>query len=126
MITIKKCTLEDYTFNEKNSSPGEKPSREYPGHAPELALDIKSIIVEEKTAILKTLKTGQTVEFTINQQITISVPDFKLKDYVDINHEAKGEGSGIVSSIEDLDLSMEDDEYQEVTITLESGYAERL
>lgn len=126
MIKINKCTLEDYTFDEKNSSPGEQASREYPGHASELSLDIKSIMVEEKTILLKQLKVGTPIEFNIDQSISIPVPNFKLKEHEDINIDVKGEGNGEILEIKGFEDFTDDEEYQEVELILTKGYADRL
>lgn len=126
MIKINNCSLEDYKLDEKNSIPEEKPSRLDPGHASEIALEIKSIMIEEKTALIKTLKEGLTVSFDIDQEIDHEYYDRRKKDYIDVKLSVKGEGQGEVKELKYFDDSMEDDEYQEVEVVLTNGYGDRL
>lgn len=126
MIKINKCYLEDYSIDEKNSVKEEKASFDYPGHKAEIALNIKSIMVEEKTILLRELKIGKTVNFNIDQNISYEYYDKKKKDYDDANLYVKGEGSGEIIEIKYYEDSCEDDEFQEVEIILSEGYAENL
>ena len=121
-----KGSLVKYKINEKNSVRGESPSRDYPGHGAELALDITSIAIEHKTSVIKQFKVGQEIEFLINEDVTIFVPNYRNKEDDEIDYAAEGSGSGTITEISQIDESLEDDEYQEVIITLKNGYAEGL
>ena len=121
-----KCSLVKYKINEKNSVKEERPSRDYPGHGSELALDITSIAIENKTSIIKQFKVGQEIGFLINEDVTIFVPNYRNKEDDEINYSAQGSGSGTITEISQLDESLENDEYQEIIITLKNGYAEGL
>jgi hypothetical protein len=111
--------LEKYRFNRKNSSPGSRATRFDPGNPPEVAIDIDVLSVEGRTDVLKKLKVGQTLSFVIDQ-------DLLLNDRGDINeYYARGEGEGEIVEI-NIDEGCLDDEYQEIQIVLNNGYAEGL
>jgi hypothetical protein len=120
-----KISLGDYTFNEKNSNKGEKQTRLDPGCPPEVALDIGSIYIEAKTSDLKKLKIGTVIEFNIDEEITLTVPNYKAKEDEEVSYYARGEGCGDIEDVE-LDDALDDDEYQEVRVVLRGGYGERL
>lgn len=126
MISIQKCTVSKYQWDEKNSIKGESQSYHSPGHSPLIAIEIQEIIIEEKTVLLKQLKIGSTLAFKIKQMITIDVPNFKTKEYDEVEFDVTGEGSGEISELSFLDQTYPDDEYQELTIKLSKGFAEDL
>lgn len=126
MYNIQKCQLAVYTLNEPNSTPAEAADLTYPGHPALWALDIKSITVEEKTALLKQLNVGSEITFNIDQEITLFIPNLKTKEYDDLSFMVEGEGRGEISEILDLDITLDDNEYQEISIKLIRGFAENL
>jgi hypothetical protein len=126
MINLKNVTLDEYTFNEKNSSRGESSTRSSDRTPMSLAFDIKEIIVKEKTGLLKKISMGDTISFTINQEVEISYPNYRTKEYETQSFDVSGSGQGEVSEELQFDTMMQDDEVQEVTICLSEGYAERL
>lgn len=125
-MTLTNITLIEYSLDEKNSRKEEKPTRLDPGCPREIAINIKKIIVYDKVSLLKKLQIGQTIEFEINQDLEFTVPNFKIKEYEDITEYVKGKGEGEILEMEKLDLMNEDDEYEEISITLSNGYAEGL
>lgn len=126
MINIQKSLLLKYSLNAANSVQGEAQSYDYPGHDSETAIDISEISIEEKTILLKLLNIGASINFKIDQEITIPVPNVKTQEYDDFKFYARGEGSGEILEISEFDLNFDDDEYQEITIKLTKGYAENL
>ena len=114
MSKFKKSYLINYGLNKKNTTRGSKQTSLDPGYPPEIAIDIKSIEVEEKTALLKTLKVGQFIEFKIDQ-------DLSLEE--DRSYYASGNASGFIKSF-DLDAQCDCNEYQCVEIELLEGYNE--
>lgn len=126
MITVQKCTVSKYEWDEKNSIKGEKQSYNSPGHSQIIAIEIKEIIIEEKTVLLKLLAIGSTIAFKIMQEISIDIPNFKTKEYDEQKCEVTGDGSGEISELSFIDLSLPDDEYQEVSIKLIKGYSDNL
>lgn len=126
MIKINQCYLENYTFNEKESTPEVKPTQYEPGEGASISLDIKSIRLEEKTVLLKKLQVGQNIEFKLNQGITINVPNHKIKEYEDVNIDISGMGSGEILEVLEFDEQCEDEEYQDVEVVLNHGKAEFL
>lgn len=127
-MTLTNVTLTEYSLDEKNSRKEEKPTRLDPVCPREIAIDIKKITVNMKVALLKKLRVGQTIEFNIDQDLEFSVPNFKIKEDQDVTEYTKGKGRGEILEMEKLDLmnDYEDDEYEEITITLSNGYAEGL
>jgi hypothetical protein len=123
---INKCIVSKYEWDEKNSEKGEAQSYDSPGYKPTFAINIKEIIVEEKTILLKKLLIGSKLEFKISQEIEIDVPNYKSKEYEAVSFEVTGDGSGIISELSAIDLMAADDDYQEMTIKLEKGFAESL
>lgn len=121
-------TLIDYSLDEKNSRKEEKPSKLDPGSPREIAINIKKIAVEMKVSELKKLQVGQTIEFEINEYLQFTVPNFKTKEYEDISEYVKGNGQGEIFEMDKIDLmnEYEEDEYEEIMITLSNGYAEGL
>jgi hypothetical protein len=122
MIEIKKVSVDNYKIDLKNSRKKERPTMTDPGSPASLAIDIYRISVEDKSALLKTLSVGKTIRFKIDQDLLLTHP----KKDIDMEHYANGWGEGEISSIENFDKNCEDDETQEITINLESGYAEEL
>lgn len=120
MKTFKNTCLDKYKLNKKNTFPGSKPTRLDPGNPPEVAIDITEVYIEDKTSVLKSLKVGDEIKFFIKQDLQL----FRDGEYYD--HYTEGEGAGTVSGIENFEESCSDDEYQEIAVTLEDGYAEGL
>lgn len=117
-----KFILEKYNINYKNSTPAEDESRTSPSYPQELAVDIQSIRQELTTKEIKKIKAGEKFEFEIEQHIEVSANNSKkLK-----SREVVGDGEGEVIEIQNFNASLADDEYQEITIILKNGYAERL
>lgn len=127
-MTLTNVTLTEYSLDEKNSRKEEKPTRLDPGCPREIAINIKKITVSMKVSLLKKLQVGQTIEFEIDQDLEFTVPNFKIKEDEDITEYVKGKGEGEILEMEKVDLmnDYEDDEYEEITITLSNGYAEGL
>ncbi len=126
MINASTCYLVSYKINEKNSVKGEPQSYNYPGHDSELALDIDSIALEAKISVLKALKIGDIIEFNIKQDVDVPNSNYKKDGNETVDYYCEGTGSGEIKNISELDQTLSDDEYQEVTIHLVKGYAEGL
>ena len=119
-------SLISYEFDKKNSVKGERQSYDYPGHEREIALIIYSIEVEAKTSVLKTLKVGDAFEFAIKEDVDVPNPNFKQDGEETISVYCEGTGGGEIKSISEIDLNLNDDEYQYVTIHFTKGSAEGL
>lgn len=116
MKRFKKCIVENYTHDKKGSSEAEPKTRDYPGSRDEYALYIHSILLYDKTSLLKTLKKGDQIEFPIDQHFVINGEDMTLS----------GEGFGYILEIKDLDLNKDDSDLQEIEIVLDDGGADKL
>lgn len=125
-METKRVYLSKYTLDEKNSTKGAPQSYCYPGHEPDYALNIFEIYIEEKTSYLKSLKLGQEIDFEIEQDIQLTVPNYKIKEDELVDFPVQGKGYGTITDIFDLDLGLDDEEYQEIKISLSAGYAEGL
>lgn len=115
-----KAHLSDYKLNKKNSSPGRQQTLIDPAEKPFIALDISEIYIEDKTENLLKIKKGRDIEFSIDQTIYL---DDRCGDY---ETYVSGAGYGQVESIEDFMPEADKEEYQEIKIKLNLGYAEDL
>lgn len=116
MIKLKQCYVEDYKYDKEGSSKEEDQTRDHPGARAEYSIHIFSILVTEKTVLLKTLNKGDKVEFKIDQNFTLDGEDITLS----------GDGFGEISEINFLNNNQPDDEIQEIQIVLEDGGADQL
>lgn len=127
-MILTNVTLTEYSLDEKNSKKEEKTSSSEPCPTRGTAINIKEITVNMKVFLLKKLRVGQTVEFEISQNLEFSVPNFKMKEDETITKYLRGKGEGEIIEMKKLDLmnEYEDDEDEEIIITLSNGYAENL
>lgn len=126
MNELLNASLISYEFDEKNSVKGESQSSTYPGHPPEIAITISSIAVEAKISVLKKLKVGDNFEFLIKEDVDVpnSSSNYKKTGDETVSIYCEGKGSGEIKSISEIDQTLDDEDYQEVTIHLNKGAAE--
>lgn len=120
--------LTKYSVNKENSTKEERPSRLYPGHSRELALDIQEIAVEAKISDLKKIKMGGEIVFSIKQELVFDSWDTLKKEECDYVTWYETEGIGTVLKSEKNKLNLElddydDDEWLEVFLEID-GYSE--
>lgn len=125
-MKLNSCFVSKFKYDEKNSVKRVEQSTTYPGHEAEIAIDIYEIHYEAKTSELKKLKIGMDIEFYIDQEIILYVPNYRNKEDDEVETYVNGEGSGTIVEIQELNHQEEDEEYQEVRIVLSKGYAEQL
>ncbi len=133
MIKINNAHLTKYSLDTKNSKSGVKARLSGgnitdPPERPLITINIKEIEFETTGRELKKLqlKSGDDIEFPIDQELEFSMPVSKYEDK-DITHIPSKDavGTGTISEIEDYSF-YEDDDVVYIGIDLVDGIAEEI